>query len=62
VSDEQIHQFDRLLKDNNLHVSGGVSYSLPRVDLFAAYAHYVSGTDTHAGHALTAGVSWPFER
>ena len=55
-------QYDRLLKDNNFHISGGVSYSLPRVDLFAPYVHYVSGTDTHAGRAINAGVSWPFER
>jgi hypothetical protein len=31
------------------------------MDLFASYVGFVDGTDTHAGHALTAGVSWPFE-
>lgn len=62
VIDEQILQFDRLLKDNYFHITGGVSYSLPRFDLFASYVHYLSGTDTHVGRAVTAGLSWPFER
>jgi hypothetical protein len=61
-TDEQFQQFDRILKDNSFHVGGGVSYSLPRFDVFASFVHYVSGTDTHVGHALAAGVSWPFER
>jgi hypothetical protein len=61
-TDEQFSQYDRLLKDNNFHVTGGVSYSLPKVDLFASYVHYAGGTDTHVGHAVTAGVSFPFER
>jgi hypothetical protein len=62
VSEEQISQYDRLLKDNNVHVTGGLSYSLPKVDVFASYVHYAAGTDTHVGHALTAGLSVPFER
>jgi hypothetical protein len=62
TTEEQFLQFDRLLRDNSFHVTGGVSYSLPRVDLFASYIHYAGGTDTHAGRAITAGVSWPFER
>src|SRR5262245_7415132 len=61
-TDEQALQFDRLVRDDSLHVAGGVTYSFPRFDVFANYAHYVNGTDTHAGHALSAGVSWPFER
>jgi hypothetical protein len=61
-TDELYDQFDRLLKDNNVHVTGGTSYSLPRFDVFAVYVQYVGGTDTHAGRALTLGVSWPFER
>jgi len=44
------------------HIGGGVSYSLPGFDVFASYVHYAGGTDTHVGHALTAGVSVPFER
>ncbi len=62
VTDEQIQQFDRLLKDSNFHIVGGVSYSFPQFDVFASYTHYATGTDTHAGHAISAGVSWPFER
>jgi hypothetical protein len=62
LTDEQFQQFDRLLKDNYFHITGGVSYSLPRFDVFASYVHYVSGTDTHVGRAISAGLSWPFER
>ena len=62
VSDELFEQYDRLIKDNNFHMSGGVSYSFPRFDVFASYLHYVSGTDTHVGRAITTGVSFPFER
>jgi hypothetical protein len=61
TSDEYIEQFDRLLRDNNFHISGGVAYSLPRLDVFASYIHYADGSDTHAGRAFSAGVSWPFE-
>ena len=62
VTDEQYSQYDRLIKDNNFHIIGGAAYSLPRVDVFASYVHYAGGTDTHAGHAITAGLSIPFER
>jgi hypothetical protein len=61
-TDEQFQQFDRLLKDNNFHMTGGVSYSLPAFDVFASYVHYAGGTDTHVGRAITTGVSWSFER
>jgi hypothetical protein len=57
---ERLNEHDRLLRDNNWHVGGGVSYEFPRVDVFASYIAYVGGTDTHAGRAVTAGVSWPF--
>lgn len=53
-------QFDRLLRDDYFHAGAAISWSLPRVDVFAAYINYVSGRDTHAGGALTVGVSWPF--
>ncbi len=62
VTEEQISQYDRIIKDNNFHINGGVSYSLPKVDVFASYVHYAGGTDTHVGHAITAGLSFPFER
>lgn len=58
---EREAQHDRLLRDNNWHVSGGLAYSLPQMDLFFSYVEYVKGTDAHAGRAFTAGVSWPFE-
>ena len=58
---ERFEQFDRLLRDNNFHVGAGAAYSLPRIDVFASYAHYAGGNDTHAGHAITAGISWPFQ-
>jgi hypothetical protein len=58
---ERIFEHDRLLRDDNFHAGGGVSYLLPRVDLFASYIAYVSGTNTHAGGVLTIGMSWPFE-
>jgi hypothetical protein len=60
-TDEQWEQYDRLLRDNYFHTGAGVAYSFPRVDVFASYIHYVSGTDTHGGRALTIGFSWPFE-
>jgi hypothetical protein len=59
-TDEQWEQFDRLLRDNYFHLTGGVSYSFPAADVFVSFTHYVSGTDTHAGRALTVGMSWPF--
>ena len=54
-------QYDRLLRDNNFHVGGGLSYSLPHFDVFGSYVHYADGTDTHVGRAIQAGISWPFE-
>jgi hypothetical protein len=54
-------QFDRILKDNYVHVGGAVAYSLPRIDVFVAYLAYVGGTDTHAGRVFTIGMSWPFQ-
>lgn len=60
-TDEQWEQYDRILRENYFHVSGGVAYSFPRFDVFASYIRYVSGTDTHGGRAVTVGVSWPFE-
>jgi len=57
----RLAQHDRLLRDNYWHVGGGVSYSFSRMDVFASYIAFVGGTDTHAGGAITAGISWPFE-
>jgi hypothetical protein len=57
---ERILEHDRLLRDDNWRAGAGFSYSLPRLDLFASYIEYVSGTDSHSGRAFTAGISWPF--
>lgn len=59
-SPERIAEHDRLLRDNYVHLEGGVAYSLGPIDLFSSYVHYLSGTDTHAGRAVTAGVTWFF--
>ena len=57
----RMEEHDRLLRDNNFRLGGGVSYSLERVDLFASYLSLVQGTDSHGGRAITVGISWPFE-
>jgi hypothetical protein len=57
---ERFDQHDRLLRDNNFRAGIGASYSLPRAEIYLLYLHYVSGTNTHAGHALTLGMSVPF--
>jgi len=58
---ERLLEHDRILRDNYFHAGGGLSYSFPRMDVFVSYIAFISGTDTHAGRALTLGVSWPFE-
>ncbi|MEO8680363.1 MAG: hypothetical protein ABI665_15030 [Vicinamibacterales bacterium] len=58
---ERLFQHDRLLKDNNWRLGAGAAYSLPSVDLFVSYISYVKGTDSHAGHVVSFGVSVPFE-
>jgi hypothetical protein len=58
--DRQLHH-DRLLRDDNIHAGAGLSYSLRQIDVFASFIEYASGTDAHAGHVVTIGVSWPFE-
>jgi len=62
TEDVQIQQYDRLIRDNNFQVTGGVTVSIPRADLFLSYVRYVSGTDTHTGQAVNVGMSVPFER
>jgi hypothetical protein len=57
---ERVEQHDRLLRDNSTHVGGSVSYELSRFELFTSYLAFVGGTDTHAGRAVTAGISVPF--
>jgi hypothetical protein len=55
-----LQQHDRLLRDDNFRAGGGVSYSFSKMDWFFSYVGYVSGTDTHAGRAISLGVSVPF--
>ena len=55
-----LEQHDRLLRDDNFRAGCGVSYSFPKMDWFFSYLGYVSGTDTHAGRAISMGVSVPF--
>jgi hypothetical protein len=58
---ERLEQHDRLLRDNSLHAGGSASYHFSGLDLFVSYLAFVNGTDTHAGRALTGGLSVPFE-
>ena len=58
---ERMFEHDRILRDNHFRLGGGVSYSLERVDLFASYLSLVQGTDSHGGHAVTIGISMPFQ-
>jgi hypothetical protein len=57
---DRIIEHDRLLRDNHVHLEGGLAYSIGKVDVSASYLHYLSGTDTHAGRALTFGATWFF--
>ncbi len=59
-SSPKFAEHDRLLRDNHSTIGGGVSYSLDKMDLFAAFSMYVSGTDTHDGQSFTLGATWYF--
>lgn len=59
---DRFQQHDRLFRNNYVHLGGGVTYALSRADVFVAYEQFVAGTDTHAGKAVTTGVSVPFWR
>ena len=58
---ELLDQHDRIMRDNYWHVGGGASYEFQHFDVFGSYTGYIAGTDTHAGRAFTAGISFPFE-
>jgi len=60
-TEERLFQHDRMMRDNYSHVGAGASYQFQRFDVFGSYTAYVAGTDTHAGRAFTAGISFPFE-
>ena len=54
----KFEEHDRLLRDNHSRIGGGLGYALDKVDLFAAFSMYVSGTDTHDGQSFTVGATW----
>jgi hypothetical protein len=55
---ERIAEHDRLLRDNNLRLGAGVSYSWSQWDVSATYIGYTRGSNTHAIHALTVRLGW----
>jgi hypothetical protein len=57
---ELLAEHDRLLRDDRTHVGADVSYRLGNADVFASFTSFVTGTDTHAGRAITTGVTLPF--
>lgn len=59
-SGPNFEEHDRLLRDNHSTLGGNLSYALDRVDLFAAFSMYVSGTDAHDGQSFTVGATWYF--
>lgn len=59
---ERFREHDRLLSNHFAHLTLGASYSLPGADLFAAFQHFTWSRDSHAGRAVSAGVSVPFQR
>lgn len=59
---ERVAEHDRLLRDNSFHLGGGASFSFGSFDVFLSHTSFVSGTDTHAGHAWTAGLTYAFGR
>jgi hypothetical protein len=44
-----------------VHVAVGFSYRAAPGTVFVEFTHFLSGTDTHAGRALTTGISLPFQ-
>ena len=59
---ELFQQHDRMLRDNHWRAGAGVTFSLPRADVFFSYLEFLGGSDTHAGRSFTAGLSFPFEK
>ncbi len=60
ASPDLFGQHDRLLRDNNWRLGANAAYSFAGFDVFGSFLRYMGGTDTHAGHAVTVGLSWPF--
>jgi hypothetical protein len=57
---DRMAEHDRLLRDDRVHLGAAVSIHLSRSDIFASYTYFARGTDTHAGFAVTTGLTWPF--
>ncbi|HET7711527.1 MAG TPA: hypothetical protein VFL80_06320 [Thermoanaerobaculia bacterium] len=55
-------QRDRLISTQYWHAGAGVSFAAGPVDLFASYTKYITGRNTHDGHAYTTGITWYFDR
>lgn len=60
LSGPKFEEHDRLLRDNHFGIGGALAYGLGKVDLFAAFSMYVSGTDAHDGQSFTLGATWYF--
>lgn len=56
----RFQEHDRLLRDNHTSIGAGLTRALDRIDLFAAFSMYVSGTDAHDGQSFTIGATWYF--
>jgi hypothetical protein len=63
TSVDLLQNHDRLLRDNNERLGGGVIYGLSRsIDLSATVITVLGGTSTHYGAGITAGMNWSFNR
>lgn len=58
---DRIEEHDRLLKDDFVHLGGGVSYRWSRMTLAGTFLTYVSGRNTHVQRVYTVSLSVPFE-
>jgi hypothetical protein len=57
---ERLFEHDRILRENRTHLNIGASIRLPPATVFGTYTHFAKGTDSHAGHAVTAGITRAF--
>jgi len=57
---DRVREHDRLLRDNNLRLGAGVSYSWPAWHLSATYIGFTRGSDSHTLRALAVSASWLF--
>jgi hypothetical protein len=58
TSDRLFAQRDRLGRVKYWQVGGGLSYDVGPADVFASFASYVWGRDSHDGEVYTAGITW----